>query len=95
MKSPSPRTSPRTTCAGRGCRDHLLLGIRRHSALSTVAVRLVELAPDSATCFTNLSCYGGDGEYTITTTDAEGVHLRHLGGRVPPDPIVLDVDGEG
>ena len=41
-------------------------------ALSTVAVHGLglELAPDSATCFTNLSCYGGDGEYTITTTDA-------------------------
>jgi gliding motility-associated-like protein len=66
-------------------------------ALSTVAVHGLglELAPDSATCFTNLSCYGGDGEYTITTTDEQGCTSDTSVVVSCPDPIVFDVDGEG
>ena len=65
-------------------------------ALSTVAVHGLglELAPDSATCFTNLSCYG-DGEYTITTTDEQGCTSDTAVVVSCPDPIVFDVDGEG
>ena len=57
-------------------------------ALSTVAVHGLglELAPDSATCFTNLSCYGGDGGIHNHHHRRAGVLLRHLGGRFLSGP---------
>lgn len=49
------------------------------------------LNPDAGNCFGPLSCFGGDGDYTITMTDAVGCSVDTTLTISCPEPLFFDV----
>lgn len=61
--------------------------------LTTVATHDLglELPPDAGNCFGPLSCFGGDGAYTVMTTDDAGCAVDTTVIISCPEPLFLDI----